>query len=187
MWERVRPLRRGRTWQVVAQEFVKGLDDTWPAGLCSREEAEAVGFKLDVVALVSRFDGLAKKNGNMSRIRAKAIGLLKEAGQVATPPDGMALWEFFKPSSNVLVNKGSLACKEKSLKTQQAVKKKARRGYIPVGDRPDFFEPPPSPNKAAPEPAAVPEPAAAPRIVLPGLLRGKAAGLEGMAGRGRAP
>lgn len=181
MWERVRPLARGRAWDVVAEEFVNGLDDTWPAGLCSREQAAAVGFSLTPSALKERFRVLAKKKPNMGRIRAKAINLLKEAGQIATPPDSMTLWEFFKPSSNVLVNKGSLASKERSLKTQQAAKKKARRTYIPVGERPDFFEPPPSPNKAG----AVPEPAAAPRVVLPGLLRGKAAGLEGKAAGGR--
>ena len=126
VWERVRPLRQRRAWDEVAEEFVAGLDKTWPAGLCSREEASTVGFSLTPSALGQRFRELSRKNPKMADKRAGAIKLLKKAGQVATPPDGMTLWEFFKPSSNVLVNKGALAGKEHSLETQQAAKKKAR-------------------------------------------------------------
>ena len=106
VWERIRPLARGRPWMKVAEEFVADLDSAWPSRLCSMEHAEAIGVQLEVGALDRRFRKLAKKNDNMARIRARAIRLLAESGQLGTPPDEMNLWEFFKPEANVLVNKG---------------------------------------------------------------------------------
>ena len=58
------------TWLKVAQEFVDNLDHDWPAQLCSREQAEKIGFMLDVAALAWRFQKLAKdkEKGDADRI-----------------------------------------------------------------------------------------------------------------------
>ena len=188
--------------------MVKSLDTTWPGCLCSATHAAAIGVKLKPRALQIRFERLAKKREPLPDIRRRAIRILSQAGQIASPPDGMTLWQFFKPSENVLVNKGSLAAKEKAL---AAGKKRRRADAHATKTKSKTAAPapppptrPPPPNRPPPiniptedvaDDAATPPTETAPadtlaglmqseqRVCLSGLLRGREAGI--VYGRGR--
>ena len=111
----------------VAEEFHASLDSSWPTRLCSREEASQVAVRLSVPALAERFTRLAKRGGNMDRIRARAIKLLKRSGQMCTPADGMSLWTYFQPERTVVITKSALANKDSTIKKKNSEGKKHRR------------------------------------------------------------
>ena len=203
VWERVRATAGRRAWKVVAEEMVSTLETSWPSALCSVEQAAAIGFKLEASALAERFRTLAKKAGNMERIRAKACRIIAKSGQIAAPPPEMTLWQFFKPTENVLVNKGGLAAKERSLAQHRqaaqaqknAAKMHAKKKSDPTSAVSSSPLPPPTPSPAA-ETAEAATPgtetlagllqAGSERVQLPGLRRGSAAGLTDGRGRGGA-
>ena len=169
------------------------LETSWPAMLCSLEHAAAIGVKLEVEPLAERFRLLAKKKPNMQRQRAAALRLIAQSGQIAAPPEGMSLWQFFKPGENVLINKGSLASKNHTLAKGRSEKRRRPLKRISRAATP----PPPAPVARAAAAAAAGIEAAGPSLddllaralqpaTLPGLLRGKAAGLRKGQGRGGA-
>ena len=55
-----------------------------------------LGVALEPAAIKQHLVRLSKKRPNMARLRAKALNILAQHGQVVLPPDGMPLWEFFK-------------------------------------------------------------------------------------------
>ena len=202
-------MQNDREWRVVADEMAESIEETWPSSLCSTEAAATVGVKLTPEALRCRFKRLAKARWPVRDARARAIRILSQAGQIASPPDGMTLWQFFKPSENVLINKGSLAAKEKAL----AAGKKRRRSDAHAAKKksksaapapPPPTRPPPSnrpppiniPTEDVADDAATPPTETAPtdtleglmqseqRVCLSGLKRGLAGGVENGQGRG---
>lgn len=201
IWERVRPLAQGRPWHLVADEFVDGLEASWPAKLCTMGQADAVGVRLDSKALAERFRRLARKAGNMERIRERAIKALQIAGQLALPPKNMTLWTYFQPSKTTVVTKAALGRKDVAISRHQVQAKKRRRDAESMPSEP-FASPPattpkPTPfrpgGSAAPLSMDTPETAtlesvmqsSQARVQLPGLARGTQAGYVGMAAQGR--
>ena len=76
-----------------------------------------------------------KKKPNLSRMREAALKIIANAGQIATPANGMKLWQYFKPDENTLVNKGALASKESkehALDGYRAKTSKQKRGRQPA-------------------------------------------------------
>ena len=108
LWERARSIAHGRAWRCVASEIVVSFEMQWPAKLCSLEHAKQIGVAIEIDPLYHRFRDLAKKKVMVRDRRARAIRVLAEAGQLSLPPDGMTLWQFFKPEQNILTNKGAL-------------------------------------------------------------------------------
>mmetsp|Transcript_32484 Transcript_32484/g.85275 ORF Transcript_32484/g.85275 Transcript_32484/m.85275 type:complete len:1051 (-) Transcript_32484:158-3310(-) len=209
LWERARSIAQQRPWRIVAEDIVASLDTQWPMKLCSLETAAAIGCSCTTKALAERFRILAKKNPTMKLKRAAAIKIIIDSGQICAPPEGMSLWQYFKPSENTLINKGALAAKESTL--AKARNAKRRRPQAPANEA--AINPPTRPppisvplGRRRPREAATGEAAAekTPEGVtstaslsemmasacvssqLPGLLRGNAAGMANGGGRGGA-
>ena len=188
----------------MAEEFVASIETSWPARLCSFEHAKQIGVALEVAPLEKRFRMLAKKRTPISHLRRHAIKIISDSGQIAAPIDGMTLWQYFKPEENTLINKGALAAKERALHAHRNEKRR-RPAAAPVEPAPprEIRRPPPV-NIPPPGSATTPGPpsnastatttatldelmaCAPPSATLPGLLRGKAAGMAKGQGRGGA-
>ena len=95
MWEKAKHAACGRPWLKVAEDLVAALETSWPAKLCSLEHATQIGVALDGNALAQRFKRLAKRRTPMKHYRARALKVISQSGQLASPPDGMTLWQYF--------------------------------------------------------------------------------------------
>ena len=127
LWEKVKRGESGRPWRKVAEEFVESAESEWPAKLCSFEHAQQIGVNIEVDALKQRFTRLGKKRTGVRDLRAAALKIIANAGQVAMPAEGMTLWQYFKPDENTLVNKGALASKELALDSYRKKLSKQKR------------------------------------------------------------
>ena len=198
IWEKVQQGANRRLWRKVAEEFVESAESDWPSNLCSFEHAQQIGVDIEMEALRRRFTRLAKKRTPVRNLRAAALKIIQRAGQMSTPPDGMSLWQYFKPDENTVINKGALASKEHALDGYRKRGRKQKRGRQPAA----------APTAAAPASAPAAEmptfpptfradiPAEPtldellgrllPSPTLPGVQRGKAAGIGKQKGRGGA-
>jgi hypothetical protein len=140
LWERAVALRTAdQSWLEVATKIAKQAN--WPALL-----GEPADYNLSLVpgSLRERFKRLAATGSHtrsVERLRAKAIKVINRT-QVYVPGDGMTLWQYFLPESNVLINKGSLAQKT-------ARKTPAPTPTKPPPKKPNSMPPPPSPMRPA--------------------------------------
>ena len=112
VWERAKAIGHRRSWRVVAEEMMATLNKTWPAALCTPEQAVAV--KLDADLLHKRFERLAKKSIRPGVLRRRALAVLAKT-QLYSPTESTPLWTFFRTGENTVVNKGALAQKNKTL------------------------------------------------------------------------
>ena len=126
LWERAKATADGRTWLSVAKQMAASLDKTWPAGLCTQEESSLCAVTLTVSALKHRFQKLSKGKVTAGAARARAIHIIGMT-QIYLPPESMSLWSYFRAAENMLVNKGSLAQKERRLGKAQRTAKRNRK------------------------------------------------------------
>lgn len=130
MWERAKSIRNGRAWVKVAQDMVKTMPKTWPAALCTDEQAASVAVKLDVVALRDRFKGLWKVDKSVGALRVLALEVVQKT-QLYLPPEAVPLWTFFRTGENTVVNKGGLAKQQAELARAKKGRLRSRRKTAP--------------------------------------------------------
>ena len=81
LWERAQEVRNEREWEEVAQEMVKGLNKSWPTGLCTQEQSRLCAVALTSTALSKRFGRLGSKYVETGVSRwLKLVGWLVGAG-----------------------------------------------------------------------------------------------------------
>ena len=125
VWERAKAIGHRRSWRVVAEEMMATLNKTWPAALCTPEQAASVAVKLDADLLHKRFERLAKKSIRPGVLRRRALAVLAKT-QLYSPTESTPLWTFFRTGENTVVNKGALAQKNKTL-AKAALERDAQR------------------------------------------------------------
>lgn len=125
MWERAKAARNGRPWMKVAEDMVATFKSTWPAELCTEQQAASVAVTLSEMGLRDRFTGLHKRKVVVGALRKRALAIIKKT-QLYLPPDSTPLWTFFRTGENTIVNKGALAKKDASIQKSSKERKKTQ-------------------------------------------------------------
>ena len=123
LWERAVAIRQKRQWSTVANEMIATFDKTWPSSLCSREEAALCAVKIESDPLRYRFTALAKKSVRVGTLGAKALAVIAKT-QLYAPPEGAPLWNYFRPTENVILNKGALAQKDTRIRASKSARRR---------------------------------------------------------------